>query len=73
MVGKVVIPELTVNPVTPIEIGLSLLDALYNLPQLIRPKCVAIPGLLLLSFLSILLQLQLFVRLNMQVISPFHQ
>ena len=49
MVGKVVIPELTVNPVTPIEIGLSLLDALYILPQLIRPKWVAIPGLLLLK------------------------
>ncbi|GIS09154.1 MAG: hypothetical protein CM15mP113_2840 [Pseudomonadota bacterium] len=48
-VGKVVNPVLTVNPVTPIEIGLSFRDALYNLPQLIRPKCVAIPGLLLLK------------------------
>ena len=34
---------------TPIEIGLLFLDALYSLPQLIRPKCVAIPGLLLLK------------------------
>ena len=49
MVGKVVNPELTVNPVTPIEIGFSFRDALYSLPQVIRPKCVAIPGLLLLK------------------------
>ena len=49
MVGKVVSPVLTVNPVTPIEIGLEERDALYNLPQLIRPRWVAIPGLLLLK------------------------
>ena len=49
MVGNVVNPELIVNPVTPIEIGLVFLDALYSLPQVIRPKCVAIPGLLLLK------------------------
>ena len=73
MVGKVVKPELTVNPVTPIEIGLVFLDALYILPQLIRPKCVAIPGLLLLklpvkssSYTSELCPFWI-----LQVISPF--
>ena len=31
------------------EIGLAFRVALYNLPQVIRPKCVAIPGLVLLK------------------------
>ena len=39
-------PLLTVNPVTPIEIGLSDLVALNILPQLILPNSVLIPGAL---------------------------
>ena len=49
MVGNVVNPVFTVNPVTPIEIGLFertwvLVSVLNNLPQLNRPNDVVTPA-----------------------------
>ena len=44
MVGNVVKPVFTVNPVTPIEIGLFDLTPSYNLPQLNRPNDVVTPA-----------------------------
>ena len=40
---EVVNPVLTVNPVTPIDIGLLDRTPLYNLPQLNRPNDIAVP------------------------------
>ena len=45
MVGKVVSPVLTVNPVTPIEIGLEERDALYNLSRNSNPISIGVTGL----------------------------